>query len=426
MEKQLLDNISINDNVDNFMNLNYKLKKKIIKSCIKNHSKKIIKIFFDSQIKSNKNTLIYLHTCIIYNEIKFFKLIYNKSKINDSIINDLLLFSLNHKSFKIFYWLLKNNNINDELQIKLLKSIIEKGYYNLFQYFIKKFKNIDLNINNNIFFRSACICGHLKIAKWIYKNSNLTINIHMLNNEIFNLCFYNNHNHILRWLLSLTHCFNIETNIINSQLELKKLNTLNLLIENNININLNNINKELLFKNIVKYEYFKFARKLLIKNNIILDENILQIIFNNKNEKNEKLIDFLDWLYKSNKINIESLYLKNYLLNLSNKKNMLLIDWIIGKVNEKNNTINNNEYDIIEKDDLLLITKTIKKNQLDYDYDYCGLCLENKCNIYFDCQHIVCEKCIQKLNMKENKFVMCPYCYENHSYNNIYKIIDNN
>ena len=40
---------------------------------------------------------------------------------------------------------------------------------------------------------------------------------------------------------------------------------------------------------------------------------------------------------------------------------MLLIDWIIGKVNEKNNTINN-EYDIIEKDDLLLITKTIKKS----------------------------------------------------------------
>ena len=199
---------------------------------------------------------------------------------------------------------------------------------------------------------------HLKIAKWIYKNSKLTIDTHMLNNEIFNLCFYNNYNHILRWLLSLTHCFNIETNIINNQLELKKLNTLNLLIENNIKIDYNNINKQLLFKNIIKYEYFKFARKLIVKNNIILDENILQMdIFNNKNEKNEKLIDFLDWLKKSNKINIESLYLKNYLLNLSNKKNMLLLDWIIGKVNEKNNTISNNEYDIIEKDDLLLITK---------------------------------------------------------------------
>ena len=70
----------------------------------------------------------------------------------------------------------------------------------------------------------------------------------MLNNEIFNLCFYNNHNHILRWLLSLTHCFNIETNIINNKLELKKLNTLNLLIENNININLNNINKNYYLK----------------------------------------------------------------------------------------------------------------------------------------------------------------------------------
>ena len=28
MEKQLLDNISINDNIDDFINLNYKLKKK--------------------------------------------------------------------------------------------------------------------------------------------------------------------------------------------------------------------------------------------------------------------------------------------------------------------------------------------------------------------------------------------------------------
>ena len=49
MEKQLLDNISINDNIDDFINLNYKLKK-IIKSCIK-IIQKIIKIFFDSQIK---------------------------------------------------------------------------------------------------------------------------------------------------------------------------------------------------------------------------------------------------------------------------------------------------------------------------------------------------------------------------------------
>ena len=31
-----------------------------------------------------------------------------------------------------------------------------------------------------------------------------------------------------------------------------------------------------------------------------------------------------------------------------------------------------------------------------------------------------------KIKYKENKFVMCPYCYKNHSYNNIYKIIDNN
>lgn len=105
--------------------------------------------------------------------------------------------------------------------------------------------------------------------------------------------------------------------------------------------------------------------------------------------------------------NIEGVMLEGRKIDVEEGRNNFRIHW--------NNMEKSKKKDaivcllLIHSKILLYKNKILSENLKDYKKEEeCSICLENKCNVFIDCNHIFCNSCIIKLiGIQGNK---CPLC----------------
>ena len=290
----------------------------------------------------DKQELIPLHYCIIYNNKEIFDLIVNKSNLYKLDINNnnFCLFSIKYNRFEFFKYFFDLNIYNINTTNKDNQTILHlassKNYLNFIDYIInndeKRF--YDFNIQDTIIsgtpINYLCYYNHLNIIKKIFENYN-NINVNDIDNNgntIIHYCIKNNYINILKYFLTNDEIFKkINFNIYNINLNyplhliFNNMNKIQLFLNEkeifNILIQYTNLN----FKNQEGYTCLYYLCKYNIWDKFIDILEYKKLDFTKINNKNEYMINYIKDEKEKNKF--KDLLIKSY-LNLNNNNNKYL------------------------------------------------------------------------------------------------------
>lgn len=255
-------------------------------------------------------------------------------------------------------------------------------------------KPIDIHFCDELAFRSACENGHFEIAKWLYKITERNIDINANDDYAFRLSCSNNHLNIAQWLYDVSKMDNKSIDIHAHSEDAFRFSCLNGFLD-------------------AAQWLYNLSKK---DNNNKIDihaQNEYAFVYSCINGH----INVVKWLYNlsqtddNKKINIHIENDRAFISScINNKKDIaewlcsICSDYSIVYVDNKLIPFVKNIKTILENNNQSEISELFKDSKIKTNDNDCIVCWDNidQYWIELDCNHLLCSKCFVNINK-------CPY-----------------
>jgi len=392
--------IHLNLNEDTFFNLSYLKDIRYIKTFL----------YYCNNINYEQINADHLSILVSYDNLEMVKFLYQLNNKIDFNHNDsyILKLSITLQFDSITYWLL--NNI----------------------------MNLDLHVQDNLLFKTACMNNNLQLLKTLYNYSD-KIDFSEYNQFYLNIAIYYETPYLFKWIYFVIK--NISPDKLDQQIYIKNsiyhnnLFILKFLLSEYPDFDINFDNGYIMricfgnnYNDIIKYLFDTYNNiDVLVENEIIMKYAI-----------EDDDLEMIELLYEYNS-NFNLSINDEYLFKTACKTNNLNIaKWLISKKHDIYHDINNHEifyfvceqeyinicqylceldsnYKINVEDNRIISYNVTKILNINYDMkkkvtsiDNCPICFETS-ELITPCEHQFCKTCLKSINNKNHDF-SCPLC----------------